>query len=111
PCSGVYPWLSFEFTSAPHSSIRKRTAASRASGAKLVTCGSRPKPAAACSGDAPELEVILGFAPAASRIFIAGISLAFAASQKAVAPSGLIQSPWNVRNHSFLPRRALGSAL
>src|SRR5262249_762540 len=57
-----------------------------------------------------ELLRIFGFAPAAMRIFIAGTSFTLAASQNAVAPSGLIQSPWNVRNHSFLPRRALGSA-
>src|SRR5437667_12321825 len=53
---------------------------------------------------------MFGFAPPAIRIFIAGTSFAFAASQKAVAPSGAIQSPWNVLNHSFFTRRALGSA-
>src|SRR5215813_10304030 len=53
---------------------------------------------------------MFGLAPAAIRIFIAGTSFALAASQNAVAPSGLIQSPWKLRYHGFFPSLAFGSA-
>src|SRR5262249_35015328 len=68
-------------------------------------------PAATCKGVQPCVVAIFGLAPAATRSFIASISLACVARQKAVEPAGSRPKLLpRVLNHGLLARRALGSA-
>src|SRR5208282_5700003 len=88
------------------------TAFTHESGAVRAKFAPQPNPAATIRGVVPFVEGILGSAPAATSIRIAGISVACAARQNAVAPDGSTQlwSPESDRNQTFCVSLAFGFA-